>query len=470
MCRRVISSYSINAALAIWAGLCMILVCQTPSHAAPRKPATTAPANIDFALGKALFFDTTLSSPRGMACATCHAPATGFTFPGSLVNERMGPVPGVVKGRFGNRRPPTVAYAAYLPSGPPVFVQALGGFVGGLFWDGRATDLENQATFPFQNPNEMNNVSHGMGDPAMVVASLQKGRNANLFMQKYGADIFQHPTGEVFTDICTEIAAFEMSPEVSPFTSKYDAYVAGKVKLNEHEMHGLMLATGSTTGRPGGPAYKSAECVLCHGIPADPTTGPDLWTNACFANIGTPRNPNNPYYKETNSQKNPQGYNAEGENYVDLGLGAILYPQMGGLPPGNIGSGSNGQGDYLQVNGTFKAPTLRNLDKRPGSDFVKCYSHNGYFKSIKEIVHFYNTRNLTNLGEVLDFTQPNPYANVQGKPLWPAPEYPSADTLQNPTGSPNAVTAQIGNLGLSEEEENDIVAFLKTLSDGYFKP
>jgi hypothetical protein len=83
-------------------------------------------------------------------------------------------------------------------------------------------------------------------------------------------------------------------------------------------------------------------------------------------------------------------------------------------------------------------------------------------------VHFYNARNLTTEpGEVIDFTQPNPYANLVGVPLFPEPEYPSPVTMQNPQGLPGSSTNQMGNLGLTDQEENDIVAFLQTLSDGY---
>ncbi len=83
---------------------------------------------------------------------------------------------------------------------------------------------------------------------------------------------------------------------------------------------------------------------------------------------------------------------------------------------------------------------MRNVDKRPFEMFVKAYSHNGYFKSLEEIVHFYNTRDLPGAG-------------------WPAPEV-----------AVNVNTIEMGNLGLNHEEELAIVAFLKTLSDGWTRP
>jgi cytochrome c peroxidase len=457
---------------AIFFGLVTLLlagqaVSAMPGAVTPSAAVGSNSSTIVAELGKALFSDKNLSNPAGMSCATCHAQSAGFTYPISTVNQHMGPVPGVVPGRFGNRRPPTIAYAVFLPPGPPTYTPSLTAFSGGLFWDGRANNLANQATFPFQNANEENDLVHNLGSPALVVSKLAADPNASMFKQVYGKDIFAQPTATVFADITQAIAAYEATPEVSPFTSKYDAYLLGKATLTFHEMNGLMLFTGSTTGRPGGPPHKFAQCTLCHGIAANPAAGPDIFTNSCYANIGVPKNPNNPYYKMTSKSADPAGYNPAGAAYIDLGLGGSLYAKIG-LSSGNIGPGSNGQGDYLAINGTFKAPTLRNVDKRPSSGFVKCYGHNGYFKSLAQVVHFYNTRNLTDLNEVIDFTQPSPYDHLKGHPLWPPPEYPSVVTLQNPNGAPASASAQVGNLQLTHEEENEIVLFLQTLSDGYF--
>jgi len=419
-------------------------------------------------LGELLFFETNLSTPAGQSCGSCHAPEAGFTFPNSKNNQQYGVATGAITTRFGFRAVPTVAYAAYIASGPPVYDPDLTAYVGGLFWDGRATDLANQATFPFQNPNEMNDLVHNIGSPALVVQKLQSTAEAHMFTEVFGKKIFSQPTAVIFNDLTQAIATYEKSSAVSPFSSKYDAYVKGQVEFTPEELDGLRLVTGSWSGRPGGPPYKKmAQCVLCHGIPDDPSQGPDLWTNTCYANVGVPRNFNNPYYTETSKKLDPAGYNALGFNFVDLGLGDYLYPEMG-LPSGNMGPGSDGQGDFLAINGAFKAPTLRNVDLRPYPSFVKAYFHNGVFKDLKTVVHFYNTRNLTTEpGEVIDFTQPDPYANLVGIPLFPEPEYPSPDTLQNPQGAPGSSSAQVGNLGLTDKEENDIVAFLKTLSDGF---
>jgi len=91
------------------------------------------------------------------------------------------------------------------------------------------------------------------------------------------------------------------------------------------------------------------------------------------------------------------------------------------------------------------------VDLRPDPGFVKAFGHNGYFKSLEGIVHFYNTR------DVLP-TCPGAYTEAQALAAncWLAPEVPE-----------NVNVDELGDLGVTPEEEAAIVAFLKTLSDGY---
>ena len=109
-------------------------------------------------LGKALFFDTDLSSPAGQSCATCHAPEVGWTGPKSEINAAGSVYEGAAAGRFGNRKPPAAAYGGDSPM--LRFDEAAGLWVGGMFWDGRATGwtlgdpLAEQAKGPFLNPKE----------------------------------------------------------------------------------------------------------------------------------------------------------------------------------------------------------------------------------------------------------------------------------------------------------------------------
>lgn len=436
-------------------------------------------SNDIIALGRSLFRDKSLSNPPGLACISCHDPSTGYSFPDSAVNKTSGMAPGAVKGRFGNRKPPTLAYAPFMKKGIPYYDKDAIAWVGGLFWDGRAKDAFEQVRFPFFNPNEMNNQIHNIGRPELVVEKLKSGPIATLFKKAYGPKVFSLPPEKLFEKVAEALVAYEASPEVSPFTSKYDAYLEGKAQLTPEELLGMRLATGTLNGRPDGyPFKKSAHCMDCHGTSRDLKAGPDLWTNSCYANLGVPRNSASPYFAMTDREHNPDGYNAHGKDYVDMGLAGFIYPYYGWSPRKPHGP------DPLCLIGTFKAPTLRNVDKRPYPGFVKSYMHNGYFKSLKDVVHFYNARNLTTEpGELIDYTKPDPYGSLKGKPLFPPPEYMNPNTLINPTGisaprgaqvaspanpmDPDAM--QIGNLRLSDKDEDAIVAFLKCLSDGYFK-
>jgi cytochrome c peroxidase len=283
-----------------------------------------------------LFNDTTLSNPKGVSCSSCHAQQTGWTFPNSNINQQFGPVPGAVAGRFGNRRPPAIGYASFMTEGPPKFVPDFFSYAGGFFYDGRAATLAAQVPGPLQNPNEMNNT------PAGVVAAVANGPNAKLFQQAFGVSILTLSIDTAFADIVEAIVAFESSRALAPFNSKYDLYLDGEATLTPQEMAGLQLFTGSTTGRPGGtPTKKQANCVVCHVIPSTSGQSPDLFTASTFNNTGVPKNPNNPFYKQTNAAADPLGYNPLGAAYIDYGLGDFLYPEAS-LPSGNVGKGSNG--------------------------------------------------------------------------------------------------------------------------------
>jgi cytochrome c peroxidase len=156
-----------------------------------------------------------------------------------------------------------------------------------------------------------------------------------------------------------------------------------------------------------------------------------LFTNFRFENLGIPRNLQNPWYSMDTT------FNSEGANWIDGGLADFIK----GLPQYAMFAAEN----Y----GKHQVPTVRNVDKRPYAGFVKAYSHNGYFKSLEEIVHFYNTRDIFPFSEAISDPQP-------GVNCWPKPEV-----------SENINKNETGNLGLTPEEESAIVEFLKTLSDGY---
>jgi cytochrome c peroxidase len=398
-------------------------------------------------LGKEMLYDSTLSNPPGYACATCHVAETGYTGPNSEVNAFSGPQPGVVPGRFSDRKPQSYLYAAFSPEGP-YYDPALRTWLGGNFWDGRVSDLSKQGLQPPINPNEMANTPEGPYTPAnggyspLLVQKLADRPYTPLFKQVYGQDAFQKYTPKQLYELFGEaLAAYQSSEE-----------------------RGRQLFFGQ------------AQCFQCHSSAAVPaiqaiTQGKNTFTMYCYANIGVPKNIANPYYQQTDKDSNPHGYNPLGTKYVDYGLGSNPNPA-----PDGTRFYKNVPGDIPEFRGLFKAPSMRGTDKRPSPDFVKAYMHNGVFKSLKDVVHFYNKRNIAvdAAGKEIAFDlRKGPPAGYTA--LFPPPEV--LENVQNVAGvTPAQATAttesngQVGNLQLSSQQEDDLVNFIRILNDGYTKP
>jgi cytochrome c peroxidase len=440
-------------------------------------------------LGKFMLYDTTMSNPTGYACAQCHAPSTGLsTGLESIVNLRGGPQPGVVPGRFGPRKPMSYGYAAYSPEGP-YYDTEHAVWIGGNFWDGRAFDTSVQAQGPPINPDEMNNTAVGTAPnqyPPLLVEKLMHRPYTPLIKQIYGPDVFTKYTPRQIFEIWGEaIAAFEASADICQFSSKYDASVYGvpaqnKYTLTASEERGRILY-GVGPNPDNNPKFGQAQCFACHSSATllgvqDETGGKDTFTMYCFANIGVPKNPGNPYYEETDPISNPLGYNPLGRKFIDWGLGGNAVGSLDGTK-----FFDETPGDIPQFRGLFQTPTTRNVDMRPYPSFVKAYFHNGWAKSLEEVVHFYNKRNIAVNAqghEVAFDLRKGPPAGYNR--LFPAPEV--LDNVQNVAGltpfqaaakgvtGVTATNGQVGNLGLSASEEEDLVNFLKILSDGYTKP
>jgi len=391
-------------------------------------------------LGKSIFFDQGLSINNNQSCASCHDPAAGWTGPIEAINQAGAVYQGSISGSFGNRKPPSAAYATQ----SPIFAyhrQGGGLFLGGNFWNGRATGEKlgnpaaDQAQGPFLNPAEQ-----ALPDNACVVyfvctaysASFESVWGVDACNINWPADMLvqcetnadnlllsdddENQVDMNYDQIALSIAAYEASGEVNAFTSKYDAYLAGEVDLTPQEREGLRLFNGK------------AKCSRCHPSKARQGEAP-LFTDYSYDNLGTPRNPDNPIYL------------SEGYDWVDEGLGGFLAmrPEYEGMAE-----------EYL---GAQKVPTLRNVDLRPDPAFTKAYTHNGYFKTLKGLVHFYNTRDVKPVCADA-FT---PEADAIAQDCWPEPELD--EEVNN---------SELGNLRLSDEQEDAIVEFLKTLSDGYF--
>jgi cytochrome c peroxidase len=373
--------------LAFAAGLMMIgvaaclgqkMVSQGPTL---RAPPEGRPLTSKQELGKEIFFDKNLSTPPGQACADCHAPEKGFADPHPDVPVSQG----VHKDRFGNRNDLPAAYAAFSPKFH--YDPNEGLYVGGQFWDGRAVDLAEQAKGPFLNPLEMANPNE-----QAVIDKVRKSDYADLFKEIFGPESFEDPNG-AYDLVAEAIAAYEQSAELNRFSSKYDLYLKGKIALTEQEQRGLTLFDDE----------KKGNCAACHPSEPGPDGVPPLFTDFTYDNLGAPKNPENPFYYL------PKQFNPDGVDFVDLGLGGVL--------------------NKPSENGKFKVPSLRN------TAITAPYLHNGIFKNLRQVVVFYNTRDVG---------------------PWPAPEVAA-----------NVNRDELGNLGLTECEIDDIVAFLRTLTDGY---
>ena len=444
-------------------------------------------------LGTLALYDRNLSVNKNLACTSCHTPDTGFTGGVSLWNQTIVAQPGSVANtaakppapnfRISGRKPQSYGYAAFSPI--LEYDAAQQQFTGGNFWDMRATGYRlgnpaaEQAQGPPTNPLEM-----GLPDAACVVYRVSQSSYRTFFEQVWGAQSFaiQWPenveavcstpapppanaplpvhlgtvdrgtSNATFDHLVLSIAADEASADVSPFSSKFDYALThpqqtvlsreeiagwelfrGKGKCNTCHLDGTQSASGASAGS----TPENSRSLLS----GNPNTGP-LFTEFQAHNLGVPANHALPFYCETNPDQHGYVANPHGKGYVDHGVGGFLA------------SATNPNKDWAQhtsqFEGRFQTPTVRNVDKRPRPDFVKAYMHNGYFKSLKDVVHFYNTRD-----ELPRCTDPlDPQA---GKQCWPAPEVSANEDRT------------IGNLGLSEQEENAIVAFLKTLTDGYMR-
>lgn len=414
-------------------------------------------------LGKAMLYDKQLSVNRNEACAFCHMPSTGFTGPVSELNRTTGSYPGSVRTRFSERKPQTHSYA---PLSPVLHYNAgQDDLVGGNFWDMRATGRRlgnpaaEQAEGPPTNPVEM-----GLPDIACAVYRASQRPYRALFESVWGPQAFaiawpdnaeavcnqpgppapddpapvhlgpldRGRAATTFDQMAQSIAGYEASYEVTAFSSKYDAVQAGKAKFTPQEQAGYDLFRGK------------ANCNACH---RDGGPGEDpLFTDFTASNIGTPANPLLPYYAEGAPDQRGYVANRNGASFVDFGVGGFL---ANGHPLSQP-SAVDARWQHLvpQTRGRFQVPTLRNVDKRPNDGFVKAFGHNGYFKSLKEIVHFYNTR------DVLPRCAPDDPR--EGTGCWPAPEETA-----------NMNKTRVGHLGLSDAEEDAIVSFMQTLTDGF---
>jgi cytochrome c peroxidase len=477
-------------------------------HAAPLPVLTGQPPTLQGGgynavrlLGKLMNFDRNMSPLKNIACASCHMPYAGFSGPIPSVNLTMVAYPGSFRFRAGKR---TAQRYTYSPDFPVLnYNTEQAAFFGGNFWDARSTgyllqspDAE-QAQHPPVDTQEM-----AMPDTACIAFRLTTAVYKPLFEEIWGVDslnisfpsntetICDTPGGaSTFAGNTTPVALspedrerantvydhwgqaisfYEGSPDVSAFSSKFDAFLAGKYTFTAAEMAGYKLFRGK------------ANCNSCHldGRSTAPTPPPPegtapgsedtgaaastrpLFTCFGYANLGLPKNPRDAFYYQSTPDSLGFTGNPGGFTYTDFGLGTFLRSGFGAAPNPNsawipFAETSDGQMQTSTARDVALTPPQCPTTEAPGPYFQKEFFHNGYIKSLKQLVHFYNTRDVYRMHvESGDC----PSGTVERVTCWPDAEVPQNQDMT------------IGKLDLTDAEENQIVAFLQTLNDGFTQP
>jgi cytochrome c peroxidase len=402
--------------------------------------------------------------------------------------------PGSAHFRAGKRTAQRYTYAPFFPV--LQFDQVQGAFFGGNFWDSRATGylLRNadaeQAQHPPVDTQEM-----GLSDTACIAFRLSQAEYRPLFEEIWGSgsldikfprnteEICETPGGAAVFGVNTtpiplspedrnlantafdhwgqSLDAYEQSVQVSAFSSKFDAFLAGSYTLTANEAAGYALFRGK------------ANCNSCHldgrstapapTAPSSQDTGVATDTRplfTCFgsANLGLPLNPRDAIYYQTTPDSFGFTPNAAGFGFRDLGLGSFLRSVAAPNPNSTwtqFAPVSDGQMQTSSARNVAMTPARCSTTEAPGPYFQKEFFHNGYIKSLKQLVHFYNTRDVYKFNVTSGHC---PAGRTEKVDCWPSPEVP------------NNLDMTIGNLGLTDQEEDQIVAFLKTLTDGFTRP
>ncbi|MDB5988095.1 MAG: c-type cytochrome [Nevskia sp.] len=349
------------------------------------------------ALGEKIFADKSLSASGQMACATCHDPARAHAGNTAVVAG------GADLTTPGFRNPPSLRYANLTPA-----FHFDDGPVGGFDRDGRAATLSDQAHQPLLAAFEMANA-----DAAAFAARLRAASYASAFAALFGPNIFDDGTAAL--DRATyALQQYQMEDaEFHSYSSKYDAFLTGRVQLSEQELRGLKLFNDPQKG----------NCAACHPSSRGADGSLPLFTDFSYDNLGVPRNFDIPA-------------NAD-PSYYDLGL----------CGPDRV--------DLLQQSdlcGAFKVPTLRNIT------LTGPYFHNGRFATLKEALQFYVRRD-TNPEE---FYPLGTDGQVQKFNDLPAQYHVNVNITEVPYNRKPGDQPD-----LSDSEIDDVIVFLGTLTDGY---
>src|SRR5229473_8535687 len=437
-------------------------------------------------LGELMNYDKNIAPERNQACASCHMPYVAFSGPIPSVNLTMIAYPGTAHFRAGKRSAQRYPYAPFFPV--LQFNEEQGLFFGGNFWDSRATGylLRNPDAHQAQGP-PVDTQEMGNPDTACITFKLSQAQYRPLFEALFGQGSFNikfpHDTekicatpggasvfgtdtmpvklnpedrvlsNQVYDRWGQALDAYEQSVQVSAFSSKFDAFLAGNYTFTPDEKAGYDLFRGK------------ANCNSCHldGRSTAPTpatgtapNGEDTGAAAdtkpvftCFgsANLGLPLNPRDAIYYQNTPDFFGFTANPFGFGFRDLGLGTFLRSGPGSWASPNdewtqFAPTSDGQMQTSSARNVALVPPQCSTTEAPGPYFQKAFFHNGYIKSLKQLVHFYNTRDL--------FAYPVtsghcPAGTTEKVDCWPMPEVK------------NNIDTTTGNLGLTDQEENQIV-------------
>jgi cytochrome c peroxidase len=352
------------------------------------------------ALGSQIFRDPSLSASGRQSCASCHDPDHAYAMPSALAIP-LGGVDGTVAGV---RAVPSLRYMNRTPA---FFFDTDGTPTGGLDRDGRADTLAVQARRPFLAPHEMANA-----DAADVVAKLARAAYAAEFRAVFGANVLDDADA-AFDRLTFAIQRFEIEdPSFAPYTSRFDAFLAGRTGLTDAELRGFVAFNSTTKG----------NCAGCHASARGTDGALPLFTDFTYDNLGVPRN------RAIPATADP--------TWFDLGLcGPDRSDGLAASRP--------------DLCGAFKVPTLRNVATR------HAFFHNGRFTTLDETLHFYVTR---------DTDPARWYPTIDGAIVKFDDLPPAYRGTVNTTEVPyDRGPGQAPRL--SEADIADLIAFLGTLTD-----
>jgi cytochrome c peroxidase len=355
-------------------------------------------------LGRQLFFEPALSASGKMACSSCHDPKHAFG-PANAASVQRG---GAKLDQLGVRAVPSLRYTQNIPAFSEHFTEDDQGIdqgpAGGHTWDGRADTVHDQARLPLLSPSEMANPSE-----AAVVEKLRQAPSAQRLRDTFGADVFADGA-LAFSGIILALEVFQQSPQdFYPYSSKYDRWLRHQVELTRQEERGLALFNAPQKG----------NCASCHPSQVRGGAFP-AFSDFGFNALGVPRNPSIP------ANRDPR--------YHDYGLCGPLRESLS---------------ERKAYCGAFRAPSLRNVALR------RSFFHNGVFHGLQQVVEFYVQRDLA----PAKWYPRDARGRVQRYDDL-APEY-QANVNRDPPfdRKPGDVPA------LSTAEIQDVVAFLRTLTD-----